>query len=449
MKEHPNVPTIVGLSAVAVVGSEPTLTGAAALDLARAEARHRRVTVVDLIGDAPPLRAVAATEDPHGVADCFVYGLSFSAVSRPTTVHPNVRIIPSGSEPIPYADALPSPRWDRLIEQARGKGGLIVFAVLISTPALSALTARVDCVVAAPSRLREVLEADQVAATAASRSRLVDRRPVARIGPAARVAHLRSRRPLAAALAAASVLLLLVAGWAVTRRRASSDRAQTAQLPVDSAPSRTDTVTSTAQLGGGAAGTDAAAAAAGAKASDAAAVAPVDPVDSSIAADFAVRIATYPSYIEALRALRQHPARQNAGTIAPVIPGGALVAASGGAAPARAPVYLLMAGAARAAGPLDSVAAKWPRQPGSAPSLVVRAPFALRLAVGVPTDSARRLAASWLARGVPAYVLVDPSGTSAVYAGAFDTTGETVTLATSLRAAGLDPVVAYRTGHVP
>ena len=155
----------IGLTAVAVVGSEPISTGAAALDLARAEARHRRVMIVDLIGDAPPLRAVVATDDPHGVSDAFAFGVSFGVIARHTTVHPNVSIIPSGTEPIPFATVLPSARWTQLIDQVRARGELIVFAILSSTPAMGSLTDRVDCVIAAPSRLHEVLEAVLAAAT--------------------------------------------------------------------------------------------------------------------------------------------------------------------------------------------------------------------------------------------------------------------------------------------
>lgn len=448
---------IVGLSTVAIVGSDATLTGAAALDLARAEARHRRVTVIDLIGDAPPLRAVAVTDDPHGVADCFEYGLSFEAVIRPTTVHPNVRIMPSGSEPIPYEQALVSARWDSLIERSRSKGGLLVFAVLISTPALAALTSRVDCVVAAPLRLREVLEADQAGTALASRARGTDARPTgvadaAPPAPAARPgrrivtpAGPAPRRWLVPTLAAASVLLLTGLGWAITKRRAAP--AVTAATPIalsDSTQTRTDTVTSSAQLASSGAAEAAADAAAAGPAS------PLDPGDSSAAATYAVRVATYPTYIAALRALRRYSGRRGAITISPstLLPASAGPA---GTANASQPVYLLMVGAAHAAGNLDSVVAHWPPQAGAPPSVVVRAPFALRLAGALSADSARRLTAALVARGIPAYVLVRPSAgtSSSVYAGAFETASASVALATSLRGAGLSPVIAYRTGVPP
>jgi hypothetical protein len=108
-----------------------------------------------------------------------------------------------------------------------------------------------------------------------------------------------------------------------------------------------------------------------------------------------------------------------------------------------------MVGAEHTMAPLDTVVAHWPFQSGFAPSIVVHAPFGLLLAGGLPTDSARHLAASLIKRGVPAYVLITPVGGGRVYAGAFDSADQAATLATSLRAVGLAPVVAYRTGRAP
>ena len=165
-------------------------------------------------------------------------------------------------------------------------------------------------------------------------------------------------------------------------------------------------------------------------------------MDSTNSALYTVRVATYPTFIEALRALRQLRDRNAAVTIAPIV----RVVESTGTTPP--PVFALMVGAEHTTPRLDSLASHWPFQSGFAPSVVVRTPFALLLAGGITPDSARRLAASLVARGVPAYVLVTPN-TSMVYAGAFGTADQSTPLATSLRAIGLTPVVAYRTGHTP
>jgi hypothetical protein len=54
-----------------------------------------------------------------------------------------------------------------------------------------------------------------------------------------------------------------------------------------------------------------------------------------------------------------------------------------------------------------------------------------------------------ITRGIPAYALVDDSGSQSIYAGAFTTTDQAALLAAYLRAAGVTGVVAYRTGRVP
>jgi hypothetical protein len=459
------VTAAIGLTAVAVVGSEPVSTGAAALDLARAEARHRRVLIVDLIGDAPPLRAVVATDDPHGVADAFVYGASFAAIARPSTVHPNISILSSGTEPVPYETALPSSRWTQLIEQVRARGELIVFAMLSSTPAIGALTDRVDCVIQAPSRLHEVLEAVLAAATSPQDQKPADGAPRAapRVAPRAaprvavgRAAPSRRRfdyitRARATALAAVAAVLVIGIGWAVTRRHgpANGTRGGNA-IAAGRTLDRADTETSSAQLAAGASDS-AAIAAAASEVNPAAAAATADSAsggvagsDSATADLYAVRVATYPTFIEALRALRQLRSRHPAITITPIVRAGE----STGTKTPPAPMFALMVGAEHTTPPLDTLASHWPFQSGFAPSVVVHAPFALLLAGGLSSDSARHLVTTLVGRGVPAYALVSPFS-GRVYAGAFGTVEEAQPLAASLRAIGLTPVVAYRTGHTP
>jgi hypothetical protein len=444
---------------VAVVGSEPVSTGAAALDLARAEARHRRVMIVDLIGDAPPLRAVVATDDPHGVSDAFAYGVSFGVITRHTTVHPNVSIIPSGTEAIPFATVLPSGRWTQLIDQVRARGELIVFAVLSSTPAMGSLTDRVDCVIAAPSRLHEVLEAVLAAATMPADTRTENvataaatprpaRRPVPAAAPRSRFDF--SNRSLIGGVTAIAAIVIAAFGWGVMHRHGTDGGARRANIAAGRNPDRADTETSSAQLAAGAADSTAAAesasemnpAATAAAADSAPGIAPFDSANGAI---YAVRVATYPTFVEALRALRKLKPAHPAATITPIVRPNEPAGTKG----AAMPVFALMVGAEHTMAPLDSVVAHWPFQSGFAPSIVVHAPFGLLLAGGLPTDSARRLAASLVKRGVPAYVLVTPAGGGKVYAGAFDSADQAVPLATSLRAIGLTPVVAYRTGRAP
>lgn len=413
---------------IVVVGEEPDATGSLALDVAQDQAQRRSVTVVDLIGDAPALRGIAITDDPHGVADCFEYGLSFAAVSHPTTIGPALSVIASGTGPVAYARVLSSARWDRLIDHVRDGGGLIIFAVLSDTPGLEALMMRADRAISARTQHAAAGPAENGARprvdTLPFRTRPRPRAPA----PAESTPSM--SRPLATGLMAAAAVILVAAGWWLTAR---SGRLGPAAATAVAPPAQGDTVTSTAQLASSVAEPT------GTPASGATLGTAVNPGDSSRAAAFAVRVGLYATYADALRALRLHTTQWQATTIAP------LASAGAGTAPSR---YVLITGAARTRGGLDSAVMRWSPAPEQDGATVVQTPFALRLMASVSRDSSRRAAAHLVSIGIPVYALTDDSGRESIYAGAFDTVDEAAPLAASLRAAGIATVVAYRTGSM-
>ncbi len=429
---------------VVVVGEEPEDAAVAALDLAQDESRRRPVTIVDLIGDAPSLRGIATTDDPHGVADCFEYGLSFAAVLRPTTVSPAISVIGSGTMPIPYDRALVSPRWDRIIDDARNQGGLIVFAVLTGTPGLRALVARADSIVRARSDVPAVGAIDDGRRprtdTLPFRARSTQRAATPAEPPAS------MSRSLTTGLTAAAAVILVAVGWWLTGRPGtdgSTGSPVAVAAGVNSA--HTDTTTSTAQLAPTAAGANVASNGGTATAALANGAAPseapgrvANPADSATAAVYAVRVGSYTNYADALRALRHHEGDWQAMTIVPL---GASAGAPG--------QYLLITGAAQTRGALDSAVVRWTPRPDYRESAVLRTPYALRVTTSLPPEVARRTAARMLARGIPVYELVEDSGRESIYAGAFDSIDAAAPLAASLRTAGFTTVVAYRTGRMP
>jgi hypothetical protein len=416
-------------AAVAVIGRDPVATGRAALELARAEARHRAVTIVDLIGDAPPLRRVVLTDDDHGVAECFTYGVSFSAVSRPTTADPHVSVIPSGNEPLAYPETFASNRWESLIARARGRGDLIVFAALAGTPGLDALISRIDFVV--PEGL--VLPTPPVVAPTPPPPDSTSRPRRPRV-----LASRPPRRSRGAALAVAGVAAIVFAAaataWVVRRGGTTSRALETGSATVRP---RTDTLTSSAQLGGadhrrefvppGPLG------------------APANPEDSAEASAFAVRVGTYPTYQLALRALRQE-IKRGAATVTPLAPPDASPSSPEAGTAQSFAVYV---GAAASAATLDSATRAWSRAGGFEGGTVTRTPYALRLTGWITPDSARRATIAWRARGVPAYALERGGNSAVVYAGAFVSIDQVRLLATSLHNIGLTPVLAYRVGQAP
>src|SRR3954468_5080378 len=111
-----------------VLGDEPRRTALAALGVARAQARHRRVALGDLLGDAEPIQELLDGGDTHGLADSFVYGVSLNKIARPVPQFGDLYVLPSGSEVPAYEDIFTNSRWTRLAAGFRETGALLVVA---------------------------------------------------------------------------------------------------------------------------------------------------------------------------------------------------------------------------------------------------------------------------------------------------------------------------------
>jgi hypothetical protein len=377
----PGLPSALATVTAAVVVGEPTVAALHAIATARAVARTRVVTIVDLIGDVAALRALAADDDPHGVADCFVYGISPKAVTRPTRASERLFVIPGGSESLAHESVLPSTRWARLINEYRQAGALLLFVAAVRTPGLPELIAQTDGVIAVGA-VESLLPRDaRILATASDASNR--RRPARRaVVPAPRTAIWRQRS--AAAVAAAIVVAAGIWMWTArpTHRAVLVPAAAAGQVATPLPAPAADT----------------------------------------LAAAFARRVGTAPTYKAALTWLRNEQPTLAAKTIVPV------VAADG------AKSFALIAGAYH------------DRTSAGADSTVVQVPFALLLADSLSADSSKAQVTRYVARGIPAYALRDANGAISIYAGAFESADDATPLATSLRAAGLAPKVVQRAG---
>jgi hypothetical protein len=393
---------LADVTSAVVVGESSPGTALAAIAAGRSMARHRIVTIVDLIGDVPPLRALAEDDDPHGVADCFVYGISPKAVTRRTHANEQMFVISGGTEPIDYEHVLPSGRWGKLISEYQKAGALVLFVAVARTPGLAELIAQTNGVVAVGAVEHMLPAGTHVLANATP----PPRRIVARHADNEDFAGGRLGRRIAVTLAAAAAIGF--AAWLGFSPRRATRVASAAPPPAP--PTRQDTVTAaaSAQLGAPVAG-------------------PAEHTPGG--AQFAVRASTAPSYVEALRLMRDSAIR----TVGPatVVP----VADSAGTLR-----YEIIAGAFEdSASAMSAIALHG--------GMIVRVPLALRLADSLPTDSARALAARYVARGIPAYRLEISKGLAAVYAGAFATGDEAAPLIASLHRAHLAPVLVLRTGR--
>jgi hypothetical protein len=120
--------TLDACHAIVVIGGDPVSTAEVALGIARVQAQHRRVAVADMFGDAPPLRALVTSDDPHGVMDSVLYGVSLNRISHQVPDAGELYVMPSGTGPLDYEELFTSPRWKTMAAGFADDGALLVIA---------------------------------------------------------------------------------------------------------------------------------------------------------------------------------------------------------------------------------------------------------------------------------------------------------------------------------
>ncbi|HKG92514.1 MAG TPA: hypothetical protein VKA84_11500, partial [Gemmatimonadaceae bacterium] len=140
-------PALDGFASVLVVGDDTDAVARAAVGLGRAQARRRRVAVGDLIGEAPALQSLVSGDDPHGLVDSFLYGVSLNRVARRADDGGNFFVLPSGTESVIPEEVYTSPRWRRLASGFREVGALLLLAAPATAAGLDELAASMDGVV--------------------------------------------------------------------------------------------------------------------------------------------------------------------------------------------------------------------------------------------------------------------------------------------------------------
>ncbi len=406
-------PVLASVSSAVVLGADAEATALVALGLARAEVAHRRVVIADLEGASPSLRALAGAHDARGVRESFLANLSLNDLARPAADGTrSLFILPFGSErPIPEA-VLRSERWGRLATGFADAGALLLLVAGADAAGLDALVPRTDGAIAVGGA--DVPLEWHVLAQAG------DFVPPAPPAPARRRSS-RVPRALRATWAAAVVVGVVAAATVLWQRWTTVSR-----VPPVLAPSATATVGTTA-LGHPLAPADTVSVSA-----------PVNPADSAIAAEFAVELVATNTVAGANLWVRDHDRQLPGITVSPVLLGTGRMrwnkVLAGAWRDQREAVAMLAS--ARDEGVLGAEAGR-----------VVQVPIALLLEAGVPRGAAPARVAGLVARGVPAYALLQDDGTVRLFAGAFETAAAAVLLSADLRAAGLAPQVAYRTGR--
>lgn len=409
-------------SAIIITSSDPVAAAHVALGIAVAEAEHRRVVVGDLVGDLPSLRSLVKDEDPHGVADSFLYGVSLNKIGYEVEGRANVFVMPSGTEPTIGEEIFRSARWKKLGAGFTEMGALLLLVARSDAPGLAQLADQVDGVVL-------VRDADLPGAPSALVLARVPaptptlKIPLHRIS--ARAADWRKHRWLYPALGVVALLLIAAVGLALMLARVGQAPRAPAQVRATAAPAPTPPPPrpppETLYI-----------------------APPANVNDSAAASAFTVELLVANTAEGANLFVRKNGAALPAAAVSPV-----------SIDPERSTWYKVTAGAYTRRYQADSLLLALRRSSVLTDSAgsVTRAPLAL-LVDSVPTqggivDAVRATMQKYAARGLPVYALIQYDGGARIYAGAFGTADQSAGLIRTLRGAGLAPVLVYRTGSAP
>ena len=413
-------PTLGSYSAAVVSSSDPVAAAHVALGIGRAEEKKRRVVVADLVGDLSPLRALVEDDDPHGISDSFLYGVSLNRIDRLVAGTENLHVMPSGTESVIDREIFASPRWKQIGEQFTESGALLLLVTRSDSPGLAELIDQLDGAVVVkdsdiPGAPSALVLARVSSPTPTLKVLLPGLRSLSRGGS-------RPRWLYSAAGAVAVATLVIAVTFAMMRGRegdavpARPHRAATTSLPAASAPPAPTVF-----------------------------VAPASNVtDSSRAAAFAVELLVANTPEGANFVLRRDAVVLPSATVVPVPIG-----------PERMVWYKVISGAYTSRYQADSLLLTLRRSKVLSDSAgsVLRVPLALLLdsvsSQGGIEEATRSVVAKYIARGVPAYALMQDDGDALIYAGAFDAAAQSAEMLKTLRGAGLMPVLVYRTGRSP
>ena len=419
--------TLHSYYAVVVIGSDPVATGRVAVGVARGQSMHRRVAVGDLFAESPPIQELVQTDDPHGLVDSFLYGVSLSRIAHQVPDAGQLFVMPSGSEPPIYDEMLPNPRWHRLTAGFREVGALLILAAPSSAPHIEDLVAAADGAILVGDAAPRLLPLARVIAAVREPSAAVPPEPTA---PRRSEVWWKRRRVAAGAGAAVTLALAGTIAWLAYRPLATTARPTIVAKP--------DTIEGLAHVLS-ATSPDTAVHGSGPNSAAATVGIPVvtNPADSASAAPFGVELLAANTQSGAILYLQRDGKYLPAATFAPVlIQGTRWYKVIGGAYASRAGADSLLL-ALKRGHVLDP-------DRGS----VVRLPFAFLIDSAVPAAAVSGMVATYADRGQPVYALRQLDGTAWLLAGAFESPEQSALYAESLRGPGPGPVLVYRKGRM-
>ena len=433
--------TLDACHAVVVVGGDPEATAEVALGIARVQAAHRRVAVADLLGGSPALEALVSSDDPHGIVDSFLFGVSLNRVAHRVPDSGELFIIPSGTSPIDYEDIFGNTRWRRLAAGFREVGALLLVVAPVDAANLVDLVFATDgAVIVGDTVPGDIPVAQTVGWLRPRRSGLTSvagSAPLA-VVEAARVKPRAEHRLLAGA---AGLLLTLGVGalalWFAYRPYASERPPRIGAKP-SASPLASKLTPDSAAIAARAdsARRDSLARGLTLPASDSfPLLTATNASDSSAAAAWAVRLEQTNTKSGAILDLRQRFETVPAGTYGFDL---------------RTRFFLLVAGAYSTRSAAESLLVQLRNHRILAPGMgsVTALPFAFMVQADVAVADVPARLARFAARGQPVYALRQANGGANLYFGAYESAQQAALAVPTVEEAGLTPTLVYRIGRV-
>lgn len=409
-------------SAVVVTSSDSVAAAHVALGIARAEATHRRVVVGDLVGDIPSLRSLVRDEDPHGITDSFLYGVSLNKIGYAVEGAENLYIMPTGTDPLIDEEIFRSARWTKLAAGFGEAGALLLLVAPSDSRGLGDLIDQIDGAVL-------VKDADLPAAPSALLlARVASPTPTLKIPLhriTARAASWKQHRWFYPVLGVIVFVLIASLGLALMLARVGQVARPPAPVAAKPVPAPTPPPPRPAP--------------------ETLHVAPPANVnDSASAAAFTVEMLVANTAEGANLFVRKNGAALPAAAVSPVP-----------IDPERTTWYRVTAGAYTRKYQADSLLFAL-RKSGvltDSAGSVTTTPLAL-VVDSVPSqggivDALHAAVEKYTVRGLSVYALMQDDGGALIYAGAFARADQSAGLVRTLRGAGLNPVLVYRTGRAP
>ena len=437
-------PLLDAVCAVVIASTDVHVAASFAIGVARAQGAKRRVAIADLVGELPALEALNRSDDPHGISDSFLYGVSLNKIARPVNDAGTVFVMPSGTEAVAHEAVYSNERWRRLAAGFHQVGALLIVVAVPGTPGFADLCAYMGALMPVGERVFPMPTGVPIIAPPAPPAPPPPPPPPAEKAARAREAAVETssgqRRKLYAALVALGAVAVAVgAFWpqiaaklpapvmALLKRPAADTTTMLVKpTPMDTARTGDSALLDSAKR----------VALASALSDSARPVGPtlsaVNPADSASAARYAIFYTQANTRADALKdeRLKAQPAL----AVSPVLLDGT-------------EWYRVFIGASPDAESANMLLAQLRTAKVVGGGNVASVPYALRLEGDVTAQQVTARITVYQQRGILAYALQQTNGKAILYTGAFESPAQATTLADSLRARGVTPVLAFRTGR--